>query len=51
MDNFGAPIPGLYAAGEVSGGLHTKTYLLGVMTSSAMTQGIIAARNAIKEPV
>ena len=51
MDNFGAPIPGLYAVGEVTGGLHTKTYLLGVMTSSAMTQGILAARNAIKEPV
>jgi len=50
VDNFGDPIPGLYAVGEVSGGLHTKTYLLGVMTSSAMTQGIISARNAIKEP-
>jgi len=43
-------IPGLYAAGEVAGGLHTKTYMLGTMTSSAMTFGIIAGRNAVKEP-
>ena len=50
LDNFGDPIPGLYAGGEVSGGLHTKTYLLGVMTSGAMTQGIIGARSAVKEP-
>jgi len=50
IDQFGDVIPGLYAAGEVAGGLHTKNYLLGVMSSSAMTQGIIAARNAVKEP-
>jgi len=49
LDNFGDAIPGLYAVGEVSGGLHTKTYLLGVMTSSAMTQGIIAGGNAVRE--
>ncbi|MBW1799715.1 MAG: FAD-binding protein [Deltaproteobacteria bacterium] len=48
LDNFGNAIPGLYAAGEVSGGLHTKTYLLGVMSSSAMTQGIIAAEDIVK---
>ncbi len=49
LDQYGEVIPGLYAAGEVAGGLHTKTYLLGVMTSSAMTQGMIAGRNAVKE--
>ena len=43
-------IPGLYAAGEVTGGLHTKTYLLAIMTSSAMALGIVAGQNAIKEP-
>jgi len=43
-------IPGLYAAGEVTGGLATKTYLLGVMSSASMTFGIIAARNAVQEP-
>lgn len=51
LDNFGEVIPGLYAVGEVTGGLHTKTYLLGVMTSSAMTQGIIAGKNIVKEPM
>ncbi len=50
LDHFGGTIPGLYAAGEVTGGLHTKTYLLGIMSSSSMTQGIIAGRNAVKEP-
>jgi fumarate reductase flavoprotein subunit len=50
LNQFGEVIPALYAAGEVSAGLHTKTYLLGVMTTSAMTLGIIAARNAINEP-
>ena len=51
LTNHGEVIPGLYAAGEVTGGLHTKTYLLAIMTSSAMTLGIISGQNAIKEPV
>jgi len=51
LNQYDEVIPGLYAAGEVTGGLHTKTYLLGTMTSSSMTFGIIAARNAVKEPV
>jgi fumarate reductase flavoprotein subunit len=50
VNQYGEVIPGLYAAGEVAGGLHTKTYLLGVMTAGSMTLGIIAGRNAIKEP-
>ena len=50
VNQYGEIIPGLYAAGEVTGGLHTKSYLLGVMSSSAMTQGIIAGKNAAKEP-
>ena len=50
LNQFEEVIPGLYAAGEVTGGLHTKSYLLGVMSSGSMTQGIIAGRNAIKEP-
>jgi fumarate reductase flavoprotein subunit len=49
LNQYGEEIPGLYAAGETTGGLHTKTYLLATMTSSAMTQGMIAARNAVKE--
>ncbi len=50
LNQYDETIPGLYAAGETTGGLHTKTYLLGIMSSSAFTQGIIAARNAVKEP-
>lgn len=50
LNQYDEAIPGLYAAGEITGGLHTKTYLLGVMTSSCMTFGIIAGRNATKEP-
>ncbi len=50
VNQYGEIIPGLYAAGEVTGGLHTRTYLLGVMSSAAMTFGIIAGRNAVKEP-
>jgi fumarate reductase flavoprotein subunit len=50
INQYDEVIPGLYAAGEVTGGLHTKSYLLGVMSSSAMTQGIIAGRSAAKEP-
>ncbi len=50
VNQYGEVIPGLYAAGEVTGGLSTKTYLLCVLTSAAMTQGIIAARNTAKEP-
>jgi len=47
---FNEPIPGLYAAGEVTGGLQgSKTYLLGTMTTYSMTFGLIAGRNAAKE--
>ena len=50
LNHYGEAIPGLYAGGEVAGGLWPKSYMLGVMSSAAYTQGIIAARNAIKEP-
>lgn len=49
IDNYDEAIPGLYAAGETTGGLNSKTYLLGCMTSSAMTQGILAARHCVRE--
>jgi len=49
VNNYGEVIPGLYAAGEVAGGLWTTSYMLAVMTSGAATQGIIAAENAVKE--
>jgi len=47
LTNYGEVIPGLYAAGEVSGGLHTRTYLLAIMTSSALTLGIIAGQSVV----
>ena len=50
VNQHGEVIPGLYAAGEATGGLHTKTYLLGVMSSASFTQGIITGRNAAKDP-
>lgn len=50
INNYDEVIPGLYAAGEVTGGLHTKAYLLGVLSSASFTFGIIAGRNACKEP-
>ena len=49
LNNYDEVIPGLYAAGEVAGGLHTKTYLLGIMSSAAFSQGIIAGRSAVAE--
>ena len=49
-NHYDEVIPGLYAAGEVAGGLYTKMYLLGVMTSGSMAFGVIAGRNAAKEP-
>jgi fumarate reductase flavoprotein subunit len=49
LDNYGEVIPRLYAGGEVIGGLYTKSYLLGTMTTFAMAQGIIAGRNAALE--
>ncbi len=50
LNQYAEPIPGLYAAGEVTGGLCTKTYLLGVMTSASASQGLAAGKNAAKEP-
>ncbi|MFC1846399.1 FAD-binding protein [Chloroflexota bacterium] len=49
LNQYGEVIPGLYAGGEVTGGLCGKTYLLGVMTSASMAQGIAAGINASQE--
>lgn len=48
IDQYNDPIPGLYAAGEATGGLWSKSYMLAVMTSGSMAQGIIAAKSALK---
>jgi len=49
IDQYGDVIKGLYAAVEVAGGLWTHSYMLAVMTSAAMAQGILAAEAALKD--
>jgi fumarate reductase flavoprotein subunit len=45
-DVFGAPIPGLFAAGEVTGGLHGAAYMTGSSLGKSAIFGRIAGRNA-----
>ena len=50
LNQYNEVIPGLYAAGEVTGGLFTrKTYMGGTMWPSSMTFGRLAGRNAVLE--
>jgi fumarate reductase flavoprotein subunit len=46
LDAFGAPIPGLFAAGEVTGGLHGAAYMTGSSLGKSSIFGRIAGRNA-----
>lgn len=46
IDVFGAPIAGLYAAGEVMGGFHGGAYMTGSALGKAAVFGRIAARTA-----
>lgn len=46
LDVFGAPIAGLYAAGEVTGGLHGANYVSGSSVGKAAIFGRIAGREA-----
>lgn len=52
LTQYGEIIPGLYAAGEVTGGLwgYEGTYLPNTMVSAGMTFGRIAGMNAANEP-
>ncbi len=52
IDQFGDVIPGLYAAGEIAGGLERipHHYYTGRMTMQAFTQGRIAGDVAADEP-
>lgn len=52
LNQYDEVIPGLYAAGEVTGGLWGAggAYLMGSMVSTSMTFGLIAGRNAAIEP-
>lgn len=51
LDHYGGIIPGLYAIGEVTGGLFHKpeTYYAGTMTLVGFVYGIVAAENAVAE--
>jgi len=46
IDVFGDPLPGLYAAGEIVGGLHGGAYMTGSALGKAAIFGRIAARTA-----
>lgn len=46
LDTNGAPIPGLYAAGEVTGGFHGAAYMTGSALGKAVVFGRIAGHEA-----
>jgi fumarate reductase flavoprotein subunit len=46
LDKAGAIIPGLYAAGEVAGGIHAGNRLGGNALADIFTYGRIAGKNA-----
>ena len=45
-DVFGAPIPGLYAAGELTGGFHGAGYMSGTFVGMALIFGRVAGKSA-----
>lgn len=47
LDKNGKSIPGLYAAGEVTGGIHGSNRLGGNATADVLTFGRIAAKSAV----
>ena len=47
VDIFGQPIPGLYAAGEIVGGVHGAAYMTGTAFGKALIFGRIAAKNIL----
>jgi fumarate reductase flavoprotein subunit len=49
IDVFGAPIAGLYAAGEVTGGFHGGAYMTGSALGKAAVFGRVAARSALTQ--
>jgi fumarate reductase flavoprotein subunit len=48
LDVFGTPIPGLYAAGEITGGVHGAAYMTGTAFGKALIFGRLAAKTALK---
>lgn len=49
LDNSGVPIPGLFAAGEVTGGIHGGNRLGGNALTEVMVSGRIAARSVNRQ--
>jgi fumarate reductase flavoprotein subunit len=49
LNSFGGPIPGLYAAGEVTGGFHGAGYVTGSSLGKCAVFGRLAVRNALKK--
>jgi fumarate reductase flavoprotein subunit len=49
LNVYGEPIPGLYAAGEVMGGLHGDGYMTGTALGKALIFGRIAGRTVALE--
>jgi len=47
LDVFGVPIPGLFAAGEMTGGFHGVAYMTGSSLGKCVIFGRIAGRNAV----
>ena len=45
LDVYGKPIANLYAAGEVTGGIHGAAYMTGTAWGKAMAYGRIAAQS------
>lgn len=48
LDVFGKPIKGLYAAGEVAGGIHGQSFLASSAISKSFTMGYMAADALLK---
>ena len=47
IDVFGDVIPGLWAAGEMTGGVHGAAYMNGTAFSKAMAFGRIAVKDVV----
>ena len=49
INPYGEPIPGLYAAGEVTGGFHGAGYMTGSSLGKCAVFGRLAVREALKK--
>ena len=49
LDRAGRVIPGLWAAGEVTGGIHGASFIMGSALAKAAAFGRVAALSALSE--